>query len=379
MALASVICAAACGALLHGARVHRGVTSGPPRRAHALMGEHIVVTDGTNSFYESRTLFQLLHDFGSFEAITASSTSVADAKKMLLSRQARYSGLVDVLKFSEDALGDVLQGASTWLIVNANEAALASQIAAAKAAGVKRIFVHVSAEGPDTMLSDAKALQTALEGSGAEFTVMRARVVKESSSASLILAGIDEPGLEEVPKEDTYRFITEALTLPEANGRLFSICPNEDDSQFREMRRAGCNRREEAQALLAGVISKTAKVTAEASAAAVAAAEAAKVPEVSPEEREAELKALLEKARVKGIENQKRIAEENAEKARIRAERQEKIKESAPKGGSDEPKAGGKDKDGSSGDDSPPPTTTTDPKGGGDGGDKPPEPPLALA
>jgi hypothetical protein len=211
------------------------------------MGERIVVTDGTNSFYESRGLFQLLHDFGSFEAITASSSSVADAKKMLLSREARYSGLVDVLKFSEDALGDALKGANTWLVVNADEAALASQIAAAKAAGVKRIFVHVSAAGADAKLHDAKALQTALEGSGADFTVMRARITKKAVAASLILAEIDEAELEEVPKEDTYRFITEALTLPEANGRMFSICPNEDDSQFREMRRAGCNRREEAQ------------------------------------------------------------------------------------------------------------------------------------
>ena len=43
---------------------------------------------------------------------------------MLLSRQARYSGLIDVLHFSESPLGDAMAGATTWLAVNAEEAAL---------------------------------------------------------------------------------------------------------------------------------------------------------------------------------------------------------------------------------------------------------------
>jgi hypothetical protein len=53
------------------------------------VAESVVVTDGTDSFYGSRTLFQFLHDFGEFDKITAFGPSVVDAKKMLLSRQVR--------------------------------------------------------------------------------------------------------------------------------------------------------------------------------------------------------------------------------------------------------------------------------------------------
>ena len=129
----------------------------PQPRAAADMSESIVVTDGTDSFYASRGLFQLLHDHGAFDKITACSSSTADAKKMLLSRQARYSGLIDVLHFSESPLGDAMAGATTWLAVNAEEAALAGQLAQAKAAGVRRVFVHLGADGPSPTVANQEA------------------------------------------------------------------------------------------------------------------------------------------------------------------------------------------------------------------------------
>ncbi len=52
-------------------------------------GGAAIVTDGTNSFYSSRMIFQTLHDHGEFTKLTAFSSSVAEAKKMLLSRQVR--------------------------------------------------------------------------------------------------------------------------------------------------------------------------------------------------------------------------------------------------------------------------------------------------
>ena len=360
---------------------------------HTFLNAHGARPERKNDF-----VFQVLHDAKAFDSITAASSSVADAKKMLLSRQARYSGLTDLLHFTEEPLDQVLNGADVWLTMNTDQAELRHQVEAAKVAGVKRIFVHVGADGPDAMLADAPALKSALDASGAEYTVMRARIMTGSGgSIGMILADIDETGVEEVPREDAFRFITEALTLSEANGRLFTLCPTEDDSQFREMRRAGCDRREEAKALLAGVISKGAKAAADAKAAEAEAAEAAKKPEVSPEEREAELKALLEKARLKGIETQERLKKENEEKARLRAERAEKMKGPARKEDEEEEKdASGKDMDGyDDSDDSSPPSPPSpppfDPKGGGGGGeggsggdggsggkDKP-DPPLALA
>ena len=47
----------------------------------------MVVTDGTDSFYNSRTVFQSLFDYGDFDKITALGSSIAESKKMLISRQ----------------------------------------------------------------------------------------------------------------------------------------------------------------------------------------------------------------------------------------------------------------------------------------------------
>ena len=107
-------------------------------------GCSVVVTEGTGAFYGSRTLIQMLHDFGNHKSITAHGESAATAKKALLTRQARYSGLIDTLDFSEGELA----AADAWLAINADEAALPAQITAAKAAGIARVFLLLTEDGP---------------------------------------------------------------------------------------------------------------------------------------------------------------------------------------------------------------------------------------
>jgi len=347
------------------------------------MAGSVVVTDGSDSFYNSRAIFQLLHDFGKFKSITASSSSVSDAKKMLLSRQARYSGLVDVLSFTEADISEAFAKSDTWLAINADEAKLESQLAQAKAAGVKRVFITLSADGPTPSLSNPEAMRSTLEASGLEFTVLRTgKVVPTSGGGGLKIAEIDAESCEDVPREDVYRFITECLTLPEANGRLFSLLPSADDSQFREMRQAGCDRREEAQALLAGVIVE--KVPEEAPTAKqieISEEEARKSKIESDAEAEEEVKMLLEKARARGIENEKKRKEEEAALAAKRAERAQYY--IAPKEGEEEEE--GKKVEGEKKDDDddapppPPPSPPSPPGPDGKGGDGPKEPPLAMA
>ena len=56
-----------------------------------------------------------------------------------------------------------------------------------------------------------------------------------------------------------FRFVTEALTLPEASGRIFSLCPSETAATaLREMRFRGYDRRDEVKALLGGAIAEEA-------------------------------------------------------------------------------------------------------------------------
>jgi hypothetical protein len=165
-----------------------------------------------------------------------------------------------------------------------------------------------------------------------------------------------------VPIDDVFRFITEALTMDEASGRSFALCPATDATQLRKMRMAGCSRREEVAALLKGQIKLESDVI-EASPEEVAAKteedeKTAKELEAKREvsggylhvlvaspasqlyacetppldddvyprplrlhRSQEELKELLARAKQRGIENQKRMAEEEAEKKKKREER----------------------------------------------------------
>ena len=216
---------------------------------------------------------------------------------MLLSRQARYTGLIDGLEFAEGELADAMAGATTWVAVNADESKLASQLETAKGAGVTRVFVLLTADGPTEALSDADALKATLEASGMTWTVMRTGSMSAAGGGGgLKLDEVDMATCAEVPKEDIFRFVTEALTIEESYSRMFSLCPSADVSQLKEMRMAGCDRREEAEALLRGQIQEGAleeqAKAAEEKAAAEGAASATSAEEEEAE-REEELKELL--------------------------------------------------------------------------------------
>jgi hypothetical protein len=156
-------------------------------------------------------------------------------------------------------------------------------------------------------------------------------LTKSGSGGGLLVSDVDLPTCDEVPADDVFRFITEALTLPEAEGRTFALCPTSDSSQLRAMRSAGCSRREEVLALLQGKIKEGVKVEVnkkeltpeEVQAAAKSDAEKAA-------EREEELKQLLAKAKQRGEETQKRLAAEEAAKEKLRAERQTYFASSGP-------------------------------------------------
>jgi len=324
---------------LHAPRPLRASRAG----ACVAMSGKVVVTDGTDSFYGSRTIFQMLHDYGDYSAIIASSSCVSDAKKMLLSRTARYSGLLDLLTFNEGDISEAFAGADTWVSMNSDGGALTAQVAAAKAAGVKRIFLHFSSEGPTDVPDDA--LESALDG--VTYTVMRTgALMAGGSGGGLKLGSVSEPTCAELCKEDVYRILAEAITLDSAYGRMFSLCPSEDVAQFKEMRMAGCGRREEADALLKGMIKEKEPDPEASPEEAAAKAEEVAVSEAEQEaKREEELKMLIERARVRGQETAEREAKEEEEKQKLRAERNAYFAQLEPK----------EDKDGEDGDSPPPP------------------------
>jgi len=176
-----------------------------------------------------------------------------------------------------------------------------------------------------------------------------------------------------VPREDIFRFVTEALTLPSAAGKMFSLCPSADASQLTEMRLAGCTRREEVEALLAGKIteklSDEEEVTLTPEEIAAKEKEEAEASAVADAESEEEIAALFARAKKTGEERKKKLAEEEEAFKKKQAERAEKYE--LTEKGEDALKAEAEEDD-----EPPPPPPPSDAppaeKGGGDGdGDGP--------
>jgi len=271
---------------------------------------------------------------------------------MLISRQARYSGLIDSLAFSEDELATGMASCGTWVAVNAKASALPAQLAAAKSAGVQRVFIHLCSDDPEDASLDAAGLESALSTCGMTYTLLRTgKLTEKGSGAGIKLGEVEQPVCDDVPKEDIFRFITEALTIPDANGRSFSLCPSTDDSQLKEMRFAGCSRREEVEALLKGQITEQAAKEEVAAADALTAEEVATSKAEEEASREDELKMLLERAKIRGIENQKRMKEEEDAKKVLREERAMYFKTSEP----EDKKDGDEDGEGGGGSEETPP------------------------
>jgi len=307
------------------------------REAGASRTGSIVITNGADSFYQSRAAFQTLYDFGGFASIRASTADVLEAKKSLLSRTARYSGLVDALDLHDaaDGLATAFEGCSTWLALHADEAKLGAQIEAAAAAGVSRAFILFSADGPTVFPSDGAALEARLASAGISYTIMRTGSMRGDAGTSsvggvgLVLGELDVPVCEDVPQEDVYRVLTEALSLSEADGLAFSLCPSDETlPRLKELRRCGYERRDEVRLLLTGALTElpaaadSGASSAEETAfeAQVAASEAGLSEAEVASKREEELKLLLQKARQKGAETQAKLKWEADEKARVRDE-----------------------------------------------------------
>merc|ERR1719149_107671 len=329
------------------------------RGSSACMAEgKCIVTDGTSTFYESRGIFQSLHDHGDFsgiEAYSSGSGTTADAKKMLLSRNARYSGLLDLLTFSEGEPAEAFTGADTWLSLNSDGAAVSAQLAAAKAAGVKRVLLHFSVDGP-TDGTDAGSLSGEL--SGLTYTVLRTgTLTKASGGGGMKVGELADPTCGEATKDDVYRIMTEALSLDSASGKMLSLCATDDVVQLKAMRQGG-------------KIKET-EVVLEAEETAEQKAERTKTETQKSDEQKAsdedELAKLIAKAMQRGAEAAAEQAILEAEKAAMREERDAYYK-TLPDPMDSKGKDDKDDDDKGSDDEPPPPPKSGDRPDEGDGG-----------
>lgn len=288
----------------------------PEKKSIAARTGKVVVTAPEKELYVSRDIFQQLHDFGgNYGTIVQHGPSVAAAKKLLLSRNARYSGLLDVLQFSEGPLAEAMAGADSWLAVNVDVASLPEQLAAAKAAGVKRAFflsyapkgASAAPEGPD---------EAALASAGLEYSVMRTGPLVDARGAAVGLK-LDEAGAAAgaaVGRDDVFRFAVEALTLPSAANRAWSLLPGDTNAALKEMRQSGCSRRDEVEALLSGKVVEAQKPVELTDAELAAKDKADAITDAEQKEaQEEEYKRLFAEARKLGEETAARKKYEDEE------------------------------------------------------------------
>ncbi|KAG8460061.1 hypothetical protein KFE25_014206 [Diacronema lutheri] len=319
--------------------VSRAYSPATLRRAAATMSTTgvarsgaVLVFDQTDDYFSSRDVFQQLYTHGNYARIACVSASAVRAKKMMLGREARYSGLIDALEIIEAA--DVTApavaeaaGYGIWVILNAEQSKLGAQLAAAKAAGVTRLLVTFSADG----VSDAAALEATLAASGLRYTAMRTgELSKQIEGSALRIAALDAPTPAGISRTDAFRVAVEALTIDGAVGKLFALLPadkTQTSAVFREMRFAGVDRRQEVVALLSGTVdSRAIELEAEEAKkreAAEAKAKAMPSDKSLPASSQEEIEAAFARTRARA----KFLAEEEAARqAAIEEKRAERMK-----------------------------------------------------
>lgn len=136
-----------------------GLHTSPVRLGDAVMsvdGGKLMVTGFLNS--KERTdqfVFDILQAQSKWEKIVAFSDSTSFAKKRLISRKSRYSGLLDVLEFEEgdkyDAavMEEKLQGCSAWLCFDCAGDKVKDSVEFAKKAGIKSMVISSTVSASD--------------------------------------------------------------------------------------------------------------------------------------------------------------------------------------------------------------------------------------
>lgn len=135
-----------------------------PSASRVRLGDAVMSVDGgklmVTGFLNSKErtdqfVFDILQAQSKWEKIVAFSDSTSFAKKRLVSRKSRYSGLLDVLEFEEgdkyDAavMEEKLQGCSAWLCFDCVSDKVKDSVEFAKKAGIKTMVISSSISASD--------------------------------------------------------------------------------------------------------------------------------------------------------------------------------------------------------------------------------------
>lgn len=223
-------------------------------------GGKVLVTGFLNS--KERTdqfVFDILQAQGKWEKIVAFSESVSFAKKRLVSRKSRYSGLLDVLEFEEgdkyDAaiMEEKLKGISAWLCFDCKGDKIKDSVEVAKKAGVKSMVISSTVSASDAASAE---VEDALKDSGLEYTFIRVGEIVEGKEGGSVMVGntTDDLPTEQVVRDDIIRLSAEAFMMENATNTAFAFGKGDDIAleYLKELRQNGTDRRTEMSTLISG-------------------------------------------------------------------------------------------------------------------------------
>lgn len=212
-------------------------------------------------------VFDVLHAQGVWSRIVALTPDPAFAKKRLISRSARYSGLIDVLvveEFDPAALSPEEAAArlrevdaTSWLAWDPPRGSLEATYTAARLAGIERLVTLVPGGDVEELRAVAEELQAQVplgsEGSAMNWTVIATGdlITDAPDNAPLRMTPIAElevaPTFEALPRATAVRCAAEALALSSAQCKAVALVPGDAQAAAyaKFLREEGYDRREE--------------------------------------------------------------------------------------------------------------------------------------
>jgi len=201
-----------------------------------------------------QTVFDFLNHEDSafaFDKIIAFTNDSKFAKKRLISRSARYSGLMDKLDFiqaeSEGALPTLaqLEGVKSWVVNAQDDLSVLGKVATlVKESAVENVSILLSGAQSVTDSADATEALSAFQslGDGKQYTIVAVGAISEEPEGKMPYA-IEDFGSEEgvLPSNATYsrdeslRLVTECLGLVSGSNKalVFSEISNVNATEFK--------------------------------------------------------------------------------------------------------------------------------------------------
>ena len=191
-----------------------------------------------------------------------------------MTRTARYSGLLNILKFStvdigaEKELGEVLEGSTTFLAFNVSRDAIGKMVDAALASGVKKALFTIEMQPSqinDTVIPEFDAAIASFKKAGANFIGIRhGMIIEGDENNPYEIFNSSMPLLETTVERGVLaRVAAELLNIDGAENTVSGLSSANEFARayLNILRQSGLTRRQEVQKVFEGGVQRVAQLT----------------------------------------------------------------------------------------------------------------------